>query len=49
MTPTAPETDLGMYFRLSQFLYREAALLDARSWDAWGQLFVAPTEAFGLP
>lgn len=41
MTPTAPETDLGMYFRLSQFLYREAALLDARNWDAWGQLFTA--------
>jgi benzoate/toluate 1,2-dioxygenase beta subunit len=30
-----------MYFALSQFLYREAALLDARDWDGWGKLFSA--------
>lgn len=28
-----------MYFALSQFLYREAALLDERNWDAWESLF----------
>ena len=27
------------YPALSQFLYHEAALLDAREWDAWGALF----------
>lgn len=30
-----------MYFALSQFLYREAALLDDRQWDDWGALFTA--------
>lgn len=30
-----------MYFALSQFLYREAALLDARDWDGWVKLFTA--------
>jgi 3-phenylpropionate/cinnamic acid dioxygenase small subunit len=29
------------YFALSQFIFREAALLDARDWDSWGQLFQA--------
>src|SRR5690349_6562814 len=29
------------WFELSQFLYREAALLDARDWDGWGALFTA--------
>ena len=29
------------YFELSQFLYREAALLDARDWTGWGRLFTA--------
>ena len=31
----------ALHFELSQFLYREAALLDARDWDAWGKLFAA--------
>lgn len=35
MTPTATAT----WLELSQFLYREAALLDARDWDGWGKLF----------
>jgi 3-phenylpropionate/cinnamic acid dioxygenase small subunit len=30
-----------MYFTLSQLLYREAALLDARDWDGWSKLFTA--------
>ena len=29
------------WIELSQFLYREAALLDARDWDGWGRLFTA--------
>ena len=29
------------YFELSQFLYREAALLDARDWTGWGRLFTS--------
>ena len=38
----------AMYFPLSQFLYREAALLDARDWDAWGKLF-APDGIYWVP
>lgn len=29
------------YFALCQFIFHEAALLDARDWDSWGQLFRA--------
>jgi 3-phenylpropionate/cinnamic acid dioxygenase small subunit len=29
------------WFEVSQFLYHEAALLDARDWDGWGRLFTA--------
>ena len=29
------------YFTLSQFLYNEAALLDAHEWDGWGKLFAS--------
>jgi 3-phenylpropionate/cinnamic acid dioxygenase small subunit len=32
---------MATWFELSQFLYREAQLLDARDWDAWGGLFTA--------
>lgn len=32
---------LATYFALSQFLYREAALLDERDWDAWQALYAA--------
>jgi benzoate/toluate 1,2-dioxygenase beta subunit len=28
-----------LYWSACQFLYREAALLDAKDWDAWGSLF----------
>lgn len=38
----------AMYFPLSQFLYREAALLDARDWDGWGRLF-APDGTYWVP
>lgn len=40
-TMLAGETAAADYFWLSQFLYREAALLDARDWDGWGKLFAA--------
>jgi 3-phenylpropionate/cinnamic acid dioxygenase small subunit len=39
--PNESTAPLAMYFALSQFLYREAALLDDRQWDAWGALFTA--------
>jgi 3-phenylpropionate/cinnamic acid dioxygenase small subunit len=40
--PEAPgPATFERWFELSQFLYREAALLDARDWDAWGGLFTA--------
>jgi 3-phenylpropionate/cinnamic acid dioxygenase small subunit len=35
----APGVCDSMYLHLAQFLYREAALLDARDWDGWGKLF----------
>ncbi|HEY2400143.1 MAG TPA: aromatic-ring-hydroxylating dioxygenase subunit beta [Steroidobacteraceae bacterium] len=38
----------ALHFALSQFLYREAALLDARDWDAWGKLF-APDGIYWVP
>ena len=39
MTPLHGPISPPLYFALSQFLYDEAALLDARDWDGWGQLF----------
>lgn len=33
---------------LSQFLYHEAALLDARDWDGWGNLFT-PDGRYWVP
>lgn len=38
-TSNDPAATLAVYFALTQFLYREAALLDEREWDAWGALF----------
>jgi len=37
-----------MYFELTQFLYREAALLDAHDWDGWGRLFT-PDGVYWVP
>ena len=39
MSPVHEPISPDLYFALSQFLYDEAALLDARDWDRWGQLF----------
>ena len=36
------------YFELSQFLYHEAALLDARDWTGWGRLFT-PDGRYWMP
>jgi 3-phenylpropionate/cinnamic acid dioxygenase small subunit len=47
-TMLAMETALANYFALSQFLYREAALLDARDWDSWDKLF-APDGIYWVP
>lgn len=41
-------TPVALYFALSQFLYREAALLDERQWDAWGALFT-PDGKYWIP
>ena len=38
----------ALYFALSQFLYDEAALLDARDWDGWGRLFL-PEGTYWVP
>jgi benzoate/toluate 1,2-dioxygenase beta subunit len=38
----------ALYFALSQFLYEEAALLDARDWDGWGRLFL-PEGLYWIP
>lgn len=47
-TMLAPEISAASYFPLAQFLYREAALLDARDWDSWGKLF-APDGTYWVP
>jgi benzoate/toluate 1,2-dioxygenase beta subunit len=40
MNPTAiSAAAAATWFELSQFLYHEAALLDARDWEGWGRLF----------
>ena len=36
------------YFALSQFIYREAALLDAQDWDGWNRLFT-PDGIYWVP
>ena len=41
MTTTLTALAEATYFTLSQFIFREAALLDARDWDNWGRLFQA--------
>lgn len=40
-TSYSPGVGESMYLSLSHFLYREAALLDARDWEGWGKLFDA--------
>ena len=42
------ETAAAVHFALSQFLYREAALLDARDWNGWGKLFT-PDGVYWVP
>lgn len=42
------DTELATYLALSQFLYREAALLDARDWAGWGRLFT-PEGRYWVP
>ena len=42
--PISPD----LYFALSQFLYDEAALLDAHDWDGWGRLFL-PEGTYWVP
>jgi len=39
MPPLHEPISPALYLALSQFLYDEAAMLDARDWDGWGQLF----------
>jgi benzoate/toluate 1,2-dioxygenase beta subunit len=41
MTEATGAATVGRWFELSQFLYQEAALLDARDWDGWGRLFTS--------
>ena len=48
MTPLHGPISPPLYFALSQFLYDEAALLDARDWDGWGQLFL-PEGTYWVP
>jgi 3-phenylpropionate/cinnamic acid dioxygenase small subunit len=38
-TMEAIDPALATWFEVSQFLYREATLLDARDWTGWGNLF----------
>ena len=42
------DSESATYFALSQFLYREAALLDARDWAGWGRLFT-PDGRYWIP
>ncbi len=37
-------TGMELHFRVSQFLYREARLLDERRWPEWNALFTADGE-----
>lgn len=47
---TSPDGPISpdLYFALSQFLYDEAALLDAHDWDGWGRLFL-PEGTYWVP
>lgn len=38
----------ALYTQVSQFLFREADLLDARAWDSWGALFT-PDGIYWVP
>ena len=48
MPPLDEPISPDLYFALSQFLYDEAALLDARDWDSWGRLFL-PAGMYWVP
>jgi 3-phenylpropionate/cinnamic acid dioxygenase small subunit len=48
MTPLHGPISPALYLALSQFLYDEAALLDARDWDGWGRLFL-PEGMYWVP
>ena len=48
MLPIHEPISPALYLALSQFLYDEAALLDARDWDGWGRLFV-PEGTYWVP
>jgi 3-phenylpropionate/cinnamic acid dioxygenase small subunit len=48
MTPIHEPISPALYLALSQFLYDEAALLDARDWDGWGRLFL-PEGTYWVP
>jgi 3-phenylpropionate/cinnamic acid dioxygenase small subunit len=48
MLPLHEPTSPALYFALSQFLYGEAALLDAHDWDGWGRLFL-PEGRYWVP
>ena len=48
MPPIHESISPALYLALSQFLYDEAALLDARDWDGWGRLFV-PEGTYWVP
>jgi 3-phenylpropionate/cinnamic acid dioxygenase small subunit len=48
MPPLHESISPVLYFALSQFLYDEAALLDARDWDSWERLFL-PQGTYWVP
>ena len=48
MTPLHGPISPTLYFTLSQFLYDEAALLDAHDWDRWERLFL-PEGTYWIP
>ena len=48
MPPIHESISSALYLALTQFLYDEAALLDARDWDGWGRLFV-PEGTYWVP
>jgi len=48
MLPLHEPISPALYFALSQFLFGEAALLDARDWDSWGRLFL-PEGTYWVP
>ena len=48
MPPLHEPISPALYFALSQFLYDEAALLDARDWGSWERLFL-PEGVYWVP